>query len=72
MHRNIINHTGNMPAGFTGIVYNDVGKFNYAPMIGGEFVRSPTHKTRWCKTAMAAAAIIDRINGEKTTWVTRV
>lgn len=44
-----IKHTGNMPADFTGVVYNDVGRNNYAAMVNGQFLKRKDHKVRWFK-----------------------
>lgn len=54
----IINHTGNMPADFTGVVYNDTGKNNYAVMIGGQWLRRKDHMVRWFASSEAASKAI--------------
>jgi hypothetical protein len=72
MHRKIISHTGNLPEGFTGIVYNDTGKNNYAAMVNGQWLKRKDHMVRWFGSDMAAARAIDAIDGGKTTWTTRV
>ena len=49
-----IKHTGNMPADFTGVVYNDTGRNNYAAMVNGEFLKRKDNKVRWFKYEMEA------------------
>lgn len=71
MHRKIINHVGNMPSDFTGIVYSDVGRNNYAAMVNGQWLKRKDHNTRWFASDMAAAKAIDVVDGNKTTWTTR-
>lgn len=53
-----IKHTGNMPEGFTGIVYSDIGKFNYAAMIRGAWLKRKDHNVRWFGSRKAAAEAI--------------
>ena len=59
MTKQIIKHTGNMPSDFTGVVYNDTGKNNYAAMISGEWLRQKNHRVRWFATAETASLAID-------------
>jgi hypothetical protein len=54
----IIKHTGNEPADFSGVIYNDTGKNNYAAMINGQWLKRKDHKVRWFKSAQAARAAI--------------
>jgi hypothetical protein len=44
-----IKHTGNMPADFTGVVYNDTGKNNYAAMVNGNWLKRKDGRVRWFK-----------------------
>jgi len=49
-----IKHTGNIPSDFTGVVYNDTGKFNYAAMVKGQWIKRKDYKVRWFKYEMEA------------------
>ncbi len=52
-----IKHTGNIAADFTGVVYNDTGKNNYAAMVNRKWVRGKKGRVRWFKYEMEAGRI---------------
>lgn len=54
---NTIKHTGNTPAFYTGVVYNDTGKNNYAAMVNGQWIKRKDGRTRWFKYEMEAGRV---------------
>jgi hypothetical protein len=49
-----IKDTGIVPAGFSGVVYNDTGRLNYAAVVNGKLLRRKDGKARWFKYEMEA------------------
>ncbi len=50
-----IKDTGTVPAGFTGVIYNDTGRMNYAAAVNGKLLRRKDGKARWFKYEMEAS-----------------
>jgi hypothetical protein len=46
--------TGTVPADFSGIIYNDTGRLNYAAAVNGKLLRRKDGKVRWFKYEMEA------------------
>jgi hypothetical protein len=44
-----IKDTGTVPAGFSGVIYNDTGRLHYAAAVNGKLLRRRDHKVRWFK-----------------------
>lgn len=52
-----IKDTGTVPAGFTGVIYNDTGRLNYAAAVNGKLLRRKDGKARWFKYEMEAGRV---------------
>jgi hypothetical protein len=49
-----IKDTGTVPTGFSGVIYNDTGRLNYAAAVNGKLLRRKDGKDRWFKYEMEA------------------
>jgi len=47
-----------LPADFTGILYCDTGRLNYAAVVNDQILKNKRRMVRWFKTAEAAQAAI--------------
>ncbi len=51
-------HQGKLVADFTGVVYTDTGRFNYAAVRNGKVLVTKLNKKRWFKSEGAAVAAL--------------
>lgn len=50
---------GKLGAAFTGVVYSDVGRLNYAAVLDGKILTAKGGSNRWFKTEQVAQAALD-------------